>query len=94
MIRKIMTAIYRVLNGDLSPEDISLALDGKKSLSLAPAPPEPLVLWYVELPVKFEILNFAIRRITKYISSIIFSLEGRFHMTKEVFSELQTKGKI
>ncbi|EQD29140.1 tRNA pseudouridine synthase A, partial [mine drainage metagenome] len=48
MVRKIVTGICEVESGRRSPADLVRAARGEQRLTLALAPPEPLVLWEVE----------------------------------------------
>jgi tRNA pseudouridine38-40 synthase len=54
MVRKIVTALRQVDEGRLTPAHLAAAVNGRSRLSLPLAEPEPLLLWEVEYPFKWE----------------------------------------
>jgi tRNA pseudouridine38-40 synthase len=54
MVRKIVAALREVDAGRLSPERLADALAGRIRLTLPMAEPEPLVLWDVEYPLRWQ----------------------------------------
>jgi tRNA pseudouridine38-40 synthase len=54
MVRKIVGALRAVDRGQLTVERLSRALAGQERLTLPLAEPEPLVLWEVEFPLKWQ----------------------------------------
>jgi tRNA pseudouridine(38-40) synthase len=54
MVRKIVAALREADAGRLSPEQLADALAGRTRLTLPMAEPEPLVLWDVEYPLRWQ----------------------------------------
>lgn len=54
MVRKIIGAMGELESGRLEPEELATALAGHRRLTLPMAPPEPLVLWRIDLGLRWR----------------------------------------
>ncbi len=54
MVRKIVGALHRFDDGRMTLDELRGAARGERRLTLPLAPPEPLVLWSVDYPVRWE----------------------------------------
>jgi tRNA U38,U39,U40 pseudouridine synthase TruA len=54
MVRKIVAAVREVESGRLASATLAAALRGEVELTLPMAEPEPLVLWEVDYPIRWE----------------------------------------
>ncbi|MHB1435691.1 MAG: pseudouridine synthase family protein [Thermoplasmata archaeon] len=77
MVRKIVTGIGEVDSGRRSASDLQRAARGEHRLTLALAPPEPLVLWEVEYDRPWT--HFATRR-TRHQEAHLRAIEREAHL--------------
>jgi tRNA pseudouridine(38-40) synthase len=78
MVRKMVAAVREVDAGRLTLSALRAAVEGRTRLTLPMAEPEPLVLWNVEYPVRWEIeWNGPNRHQARYIADQLRSVSVR-----------------